>query len=66
VRSRRRAITGGGHEAAFQQAALEQLGEPGRIGHVGLSARDVLDVVGVDQQQLEAFEILEQCHTGRQ
>ena len=41
------------HEASPQQAALQQLGEPGRVRGVGLAPGQVLDVAGVDQHQLE-------------
>jgi hypothetical protein len=43
-----------GHEAAAQQAVLEQLCQPGGVADVGLTAGEDLDVAGVDQQQLEA------------
>jgi hypothetical protein len=33
---------------------LEQLGDPLGVLDVGLAPRDVLDVAGVDQHQLEA------------
>ena len=39
----------GRHEAAAQQAVLEQLGQPLGVSHVGLAARQDLDVAGVDQ-----------------
>jgi len=41
----------GRHEAAPQQAMLQQLAQPGRIADIGLAAGQNLDVVGVDQQQ---------------
>ena len=47
-------MAAGGHEAAAQQAVLEQLGQPGGVTHVGLAPGQDLDVAGVDQQQLEA------------
>src|SRR5215207_3231249 len=42
------------HEAAPQQPMLQQLRQPGGIGHVGLAAGQDLDLAGVDQQQLQA------------
>ncbi len=45
---------GGWHEAAAEQSVLEELGEPGRVGHVGLASGQDLDVAGVDQHELEA------------
>ena len=44
----------GRHEAGPQQAVLEQLAIHWRVLDVGLAAGHVLDVLGVDQQQLEA------------
>src|SRR5215218_5513424 len=41
------------HEARPQQAVLEQLAEPLGVLHVGLAPGHVLDVLGVDEQQLE-------------
>jgi hypothetical protein len=38
--------------AAVDQAVSGQLGEPGRIGHVGLATGHVLHVRGVAQRQL--------------
>jgi len=43
-----------GHEAAAQQAELQQLGEPLAVPHIRLAARHHLDVLGVDQGELEA------------
>jgi hypothetical protein len=43
----------GRHEAALQQAGLGQLTQPLRVADVRLAARYLLDVAGVDQQQLE-------------
>ena len=43
----------GRHEAGAQQPGLQQLAQPGRVGDVGLAARDLLDVAGVDEQALE-------------
>ena len=59
-----------GPEAAAEQAILMELLQPLRIVHVGLAARDMLDVAGVHQQHLEAprFEDLEDrdpVHAGR-
>ena len=42
-----------GHEAAAQQATLQQLTQPGGIADVGLAAGQDLDVAGIDQQQLQ-------------
>jgi hypothetical protein len=47
VRSRSLAISGE-NEAAPQQPALQELGQPAGVGHVGLAAGQVLDVVGID------------------
>ena len=41
------------HKAPPQQPMLQQLRQPGGIGHIGLAARQDLDVPGVDQQQLQ-------------
>ncbi len=41
------------HEARPEQPGLEQLAQPRRVADVGLAARHLLDVAGVDQQQLE-------------
>ena len=41
------------HEAAADQAVGGQLGEPGRIVHVGLAAGHVLHMRGIGQQQFE-------------
>ena len=54
----------GRHEAALQQPGLGKLAQPRRVAHVGLAARDLLDVPGVDEQQLEV--VLELCQTGFQ
>ena len=43
----------GRHEARAQEPGLGELGEPRRVGDVGLSAGDLLDVAGVHEQQLE-------------
>ena len=43
----------GRHETRPQQPGLRQLTQPRRVGDVGLAARHLLDVAGVDQQQLE-------------
>jgi len=43
----------GRHEARPEQPRLEQLAQPGRVRDIGLAAGDLLDVAGVDQQQLE-------------
>ncbi|MDT5155227.1 MAG: hypothetical protein QOI01_6960 [Mycobacterium sp.] len=37
-----------------------QLSKPGGISHVGLAARQVLDVSGIDQHHLHARQILQQ------
>ena len=39
----------GRHEARLQQPGLGELAQPRRVGDVGLAARDLLDVPGVDQ-----------------
>lgn len=44
----------GRHEASPQQTALEQLGQPGGVGCVGLASRQVLHVAGVGKEQFEA------------
>jgi hypothetical protein len=44
----------GRHQAAAQQAGLQQLAQPLRVLDVGLAPGDLLDVPGVDQHQLEA------------
>ena len=54
----------GRHEAGREQAVLQQLGDPLGVLDVGLAARDLLDVVGVDQDQLEAAS--RRCQTGFQ
>ena len=53
VRSRSSRIGCRRHEAGLEQAVLEQLGDPLAVLHVGLAARHLLDVLGVDQHQLE-------------
>ena len=50
-----RAGAGVGHEARADQAVGEQVGEPDRVGDVGLAAGDVLHVRGVGQDQGTAF-----------
>src|SRR6266849_4835223 len=45
-------------ETSSKQAALEQLRQPGGAGDVGLTARDVLHVLGVDELQLDAGHVL--------
>ncbi len=42
------------HQAATQQAALQQLRDPLAVLDIGLASRHVLDVLGVDQEDLEA------------
>ena len=42
------------HEAAAEQSVLKELGEPGRVGDVGLAAGQDLDVAVVDQHEFEA------------
>jgi hypothetical protein len=42
-----------GRQARAPQPGLEQPAQPGRVGHVGLATGDLLDMTGVDQQQLE-------------
>jgi hypothetical protein len=49
----------GRHERASKQPALQQLGQPGRIGHVGLASGYGLHVLGVHEQQLEAGRFLQ-------
>jgi len=43
----------GRDETAAQQAAFQQVGQPLTVFHVGLAARDVLHVAGVDQHHLQ-------------
>lgn len=47
------ALAGRRDEAGGQQPVLEQLGDPGAVGHVGLAPRHLLDVLGVDEQDLD-------------
>src|SRR5262252_8220656 len=47
----------GGHGAASEQPAFQQLGQPGRVPHVDLAIRQVLDLVRVDEEQLNAVEL---------
>jgi hypothetical protein len=54
-----------GHEAASQQPMLEQLRQPGGIGHVGLAAGQDLDLTGVDQHERQPRSS-STCHTGFQ
>ena len=42
----------GRHEAGADQPVLDQLGDPGRVGHVGLPPRDVVQVGRVQQPAL--------------
>ena len=42
------------HETRPQQPALQQLGQPRRVGHVGLAARQLVHITGVHEHQLEA------------
>jgi hypothetical protein len=57
------------HEAGTQQPVGQQLGDPDRVDGVGLASGDVLEVGGVDEQQLEV--VLQQVvgrlavHAGR-
>jgi hypothetical protein len=60
----------GGSKCAAEQAIGHELLQPLAVQHVGLAARDVLDVAGVDQHDGEAarFQKLEQrdpVHAGR-
>jgi hypothetical protein len=48
----------GRHKARADQAVLDQLGDPGRIGHIGLAARHVVQVRRIQQPALEL--VLEQ------
>lgn len=41
------------HEAGPDQAVLDQLGDPDRVGHVGRAPRHVADVPGVEQLGLD-------------
>jgi hypothetical protein len=41
------------HEARAQEARLQQVAQPRRVGQIGLSARHLLDVAGVHQKRLE-------------
>jgi hypothetical protein len=43
----------GRHKAGPDQPVLDQLGDPGRIGHVGLTPRDVVQVGRVQQPALD-------------
>ena len=47
------ALRPGRHEAATQQAALQQLRNPLTVFDIGLPPRNLLQFAGVDQQQLE-------------
>jgi hypothetical protein len=47
-------------EAPLQQAALQQLGKPLRVGQVRLAARHVLDMPGVAHQHLLELSVLDQ------
>ena len=42
-----------GHEAGFQQPVPQQIGQPLGVLDVGLAARHLLHVAGIDQQQLD-------------
>src|SRR5829696_9991593 len=42
----------GRHEAGPDQPVLDQLGDPGRVGHIGLPPRDVVQVGRVQQPAL--------------
>ena len=42
----------GRHEAGADQTMLDQLGDPGRVGHIGLPPRDVVQVGRVQQPAL--------------
>ena len=41
------------HERSSEQPMLQQLRQPGRVGHVSLAARHHLDVLGVDQLEVK-------------
>ena len=43
----------GWHERPTDQSVGTELGQPGRVGHIGLAARQVLHMPGVDQHHLE-------------
>jgi hypothetical protein len=43
----------GRHEARLQQPGLGKPAQPRRVGHIGLAARNLLDVARVDEQALE-------------
>ena len=43
----------GRHEVGLQQAGFGELTQPRRVGDVGLAARDLLDVPGVDQHAVK-------------
>jgi hypothetical protein len=43
----------GRHEARADQTMPDQLGDPGRVGHIGLAAGHVLEVLGVQQPALD-------------
>jgi len=43
------------HEARTDQSVCQQVGNPGRIVHVGLAARHVLDVRRIGEHQLKVF-----------
>src|SRR5215469_12176128 len=53
VRSRSSRIGAGWTKAAAQEPVLEQLCQPRTVGHVGLAPRDLFELGGVDQEQLE-------------
>ena len=53
------------HKAGADQAVRQQIGEPHRVGDVGLATRHVLDVRGVGQHQRD-LAIRRMCQTGFQ
>jgi hypothetical protein len=58
-----------GNEAGLEQATLQELGDPFAVLDVGLATGHLLDVLGIDQQQLElSFQDVEDrlpVHAGR-
>src|SRR6266498_3561832 len=51
-------------DRAKEQSALEELSQPGGVGHVGLASWDGLHVLGVHQQQLEGWLVFEHMPDG--
>jgi hypothetical protein len=55
----------GRHERAAHQTVRAELGQPGRVGDIGLAAREILDVPRIDKQHIES-RILQQVANGFQ